>query len=119
MARNDPHVTAYIAKKAPFARPILKQLRSVVHEASPDLQETLKVGMPSFEYHGILCGMAAFKAHATFGFWRGGEIVGRGGKSVEAMGQFGRITSVDDLPPRRELIGYVKKAALLNEAGPK
>jgi hypothetical protein len=119
MARQDPRVTAYIAKKAPFARPILKHLRSLVHEGCPEAIETIKWGMPSFEYNGILCGMAAFKAHVTFGFWRGGEIVGKGGKSVEAMGQFGRITSLDDLPPRRELIGYVKKAAALNESGPK
>lgn len=116
MPRNDPRVTAYIAKQAPFARPILKYLRAVVHEGCPEVTETLKWGMPSFEYHGILCGMAAFKAHATFGFWKGKEIIGDAGSTVDAMGQFGRITSVKELPARARLIGWVKQAALLNEA---
>ena len=119
MAKNDPRVTAYIAKQAPFARPILKYLRAVVHEGCPDVTETIKWGMPSFEHHGILCGMAAFKAHATFGFWKGKEIVGDEGATVDAMGQLGRITSVKDLPTRAKLVGWVKKAAVLNETKPK
>jgi hypothetical protein len=35
----------------------------------------------------------------------------------EAMGQFGRLTSVKDLPPKRTLAGCMKKAKALNEAG--
>ena len=119
MPQRDPRVTAYIAKKAPFARPILQYLRQVVHEGCPDVTETIKWGMPSFEYHGILCGMAAFKAHATFGFWKGREIVGENGLTLDAMGQFGRITSVKELPSRSKLVAYVKKAAALNESKPK
>ena len=37
----------------------------------------------------------------------------------KAMGQFGRITRVADLPSDEVLIGYVKKAAALNDAGVK
>ena len=118
MPQRDPRVTAYIAKQAPFARPILTHLRKVVHEGCPGVTETIKWGMPSFEYHGILCGMAAFKAHATFGFWKGREIVGENGLSLDAMGQFGRITSVKELPARSRLVAYVKKAAALNESKP-
>lgn len=33
------------------------------------------------------------------------------------MGQFGRIESIKDLPPRRKFVGYVKKAMKLNEEG--
>jgi uncharacterized protein YdeI (YjbR/CyaY-like superfamily) len=90
----------------------------VVHGACPDVEETLKWGHPSFDYHGILCGMAAFKQHATFGFWKGKLIVDTSGRDLDAaMGQFGRLTSVDDLPAKRVLAGYVKKAMALNEAG--
>ncbi len=116
MGIRDPRIDAYISKAAPFARPILTELRALVHEACPDVVETLKWGMPSFTYHGILCGMAAFKEHATFGFWKGKLIVDpRSNKSYEAMGQFGRITKMSDLPSRRTLSGYVRQAMKLNE----
>ena len=118
MGTRDPRVTAYIANAAPFARPILTHLRAVVHEACPDAEETLKWSMPTFMHHGILCGFAAFKAHATFGFWKGALIVDASGQPAKAaMGNFGRLTAVSDLPGRRVLLGYVRQATRLNEAG--
>ena len=110
MPTTDPRVDAYIAKSAEFARPLLAQVREVVHAACPDVEETLKWGMPSFTWRGkILCGMAAFKQHMTLWFREGRAIVD-GDKSGEAMGQFGRITRKADLPGKRELAGYVKQA---------
>lgn len=118
MASKDPRVDAYIAKSPEFARPILKRLRRVVHAGCPDVFETIKWGSPAFEHKGILCGMAAFKQHCVFGFWKGALLVGKnGGRTEEAMGQFGRIMSPADLPSDRTLIGYVKKAVDLNERG--
>lgn len=117
---TDPRVDAYIARAAPFARPILMHLRALVHRACPDVGETLKWGMPFFVHRGNLCHMAAFKAHGAFGFWhaRMRELVGETrAKADEAMGVFGRITSVDDLPPDRALLGYLHEAVKLNEAG--
>ena len=76
MPKQDPRIDAYIAKSAEFAQPILKHLRKIVHTACPDVQETLKWGMPHFDYKGMLCGMAAFKQHCTFGFWKGELIFG-------------------------------------------
>jgi hypothetical protein len=118
MGRRDPRIDAYIAKAPEFARPILTRLRELVHEGCPEVEETLKWRMPSFQYHGILCGMAAFKAHATFGFWKGALFVDPDGRDPRAaMGEFGRLTSVRDLPAKRVLLGYVKQAMALNEAG--
>jgi len=117
---TDPRVDAYIAKSAGFARPILRHLRALVHAACPAAQETIKWGMPSFTHHGILCGMAAFKAHSTFGFWRRGmtAVIGRdGAKAKQAMGSLGRITSLADLPDDRSMLRYIRQAAKLNEAG--
>lgn len=116
---RDPRVDAYIAKAQPFARPILAHLRAAVHEACPDVEETIKWGMPSFTRHGILAGMAAFKAHVAFGFWKGKLVTGDDTRADEAMWGFGRITSLDDLPPKRKLLAMVKKAATLNEQGAK
>ena len=119
MGTRDPRVDAYIGRSAEFARPILSYLRAVAHAACPDVEETIKWGSPSFLYHGILCTFAAFKAHAVFGLWKGSLVVGRSSKSREAMGSFGRLTSLADLPPKRELIGYIKRAMELNEQGVK
>ena len=70
MARKDPRIDKYIAGSAEFAQPILSHLRKLIHTGCPEVEETLKWGMPSFLYKGILCGVAAFKAHCSFGFWK-------------------------------------------------
>jgi hypothetical protein len=87
-----------------------------VHEGCPEVVETIKWGMPHFEHKGMLCGMAAFKVHCTFGFWnRALKIPSKTG----AMGQMGCLAAVSDLPPDKILIGYVREAARLNEIGKK
>lgn len=118
MAKKDPRIDAYIAKSAAFAKPILKHLRKVVHAGCPDVEETLKWSMPHFDYKGVMCGMAAFKQHCAFGFWKE-SLIFDGDKATEktAMGSFGCIKSVADLPNEKTLIGHVKKATALNEAG--
>jgi len=119
MGSKDPRVDAYIAKAAPFAQPILAQLRAVVHAGCPSVVETIKWGMPFFEHKGVLCSMAAFKAHCAFGFWHSEMARGVAGRSGEAMGQFGRITRLSELPKDAELKALVKKAAALNASGVK
>lgn len=118
MGTRDPRVDAYIAKSGDFARPILTHLREVVHSACPDVVETMKWSSPFFDYHGAMCNMAAFKEHAAFGFWKGALVVGRpSGDGDGSAGQFGRITSVKDLPSKKELAAYIKTAMKLNEEG--
>lgn len=120
MGKRDPRVDAYIAKKAEFARPILEFLRELVHQAGPQLDETIKWGMPTFEYKGQVAGMAAFKSHCAFWFAKGPLVVrGSGPAGKQAMGEFGRITNRRDLPARKVLVGYVKRAIRLNEEGVK
>jgi len=105
MGAKDPRVDAYIAQSAEFAKPILKQIRRMVRAGCPKVEETLKWGFPHFMYKGILCGMAAFKNHCAFGFWKG------------SLGQYGRITAVSDLPDEEAFLRLVKKAAALNDQG--
>src|SRR3989442_10962091 len=121
MAKKDARVDAYIAKSADFAKPIMKQIRKLVHAACPDVEETLKWGFTTFMHKGMLCGMAAFKVHCTFGFWKHALIFAKNqsAKSAEdeAMGQFGRMTSISDLPQDEVLMGYIKEAVRLNDLG--
>jgi uncharacterized protein YdeI (YjbR/CyaY-like superfamily) len=119
MGTKDPRVDAYIEKAQPFAQPILKHLRKVVHAACPDVQETMKWSFPHFDYKGIFCAMAGFKQHCTFGFWKGAllrdNVKGMPTGGEKAMGQFGRIASISDLPGERTLVKIVQAAAKLND----
>lgn len=118
MGKRDPRVDAYIDKAAPFAKPILEHIRETVHAAVPNVEETMKWSFPHFDYKGMLCSMAAFKEHCAFGFWKHSLVVG-GERPSEAMGSVGRITSVKDLPSKKELTALLKKAAALNDEGVK
>jgi len=119
MGMKDPRVDAYIAKSAEFAKPILIHLRKVVHAGCPGVEEAMRWSFPAFLYKGILAGMAAFNQHCTFGFWKGSLLKDHGLTAVDdaAMGQFGRITSLADLPDEKTLVRYVKAAAALNDQG--
>ena len=121
MGKREARVNAYIAGAAAFARPILTQLREVVHEGCPDVVEEIKWGHPHFTYKGLFCGMAAFKQHCAFGFWKKPVLPARV-KALQkgaagGMGQFGRIASRTDLPARGSMLALVKEAAALNDAG--
>jgi hypothetical protein len=97
MPKTDKRIDAYIENAADFARPILTRVREVVHEACPDVEETLKWGHPAFMYHGIMCGMAAFKEYCAFHFWKGALII-EDASGEQMWAQLGRLTKVSDLP---------------------
>jgi uncharacterized protein YdeI (YjbR/CyaY-like superfamily) len=118
MPATDPRIDAYIEKSADFAQPVLTHLRKLIHKGCPDVVETVKWSMPSFEYKGILCGFAAFKQHCTFGFWKQSLMeTDAFSKNKTAMGSFGRITSLKDLPSDKVMIGLIHQAMELNEKG--
>ena len=104
---KDKRIDEYILKVQPFAQPILNHLRKLVHDACPDIIETIKWGMPFMEHKGPLCNMAAFKAHCTFGFWKAALMKNSGELAKNqnnAMGHLGRITSLKDLPRTKKLL---------------
>jgi uncharacterized protein YdeI (YjbR/CyaY-like superfamily) len=118
----DARIDAYIIRSADFARPILEHIRKLVHKAWPDVEETIKWGMPFFQNNGaLLCNMAAFKQHCTFGLWNASLLKDPEGilqiKDKNAMGQFDRITTKKDLPSDKIMIAYIREAAELNEKG--
>jgi uncharacterized protein YdeI (YjbR/CyaY-like superfamily) len=115
---REPKIDAYIAKAQPFARPILEKVRERVHAVVPDVEEAMKWSMPAYIVGGkILLITAAFKAHAALNFWRGQELRGDTANAV-AMGQFGKLTSVADLPPDGELDRLIKEAAKVAKNAP-
>ncbi|HUQ87904.1 MAG TPA: YdeI/OmpD-associated family protein [Vicinamibacterales bacterium] len=116
MPKTDPRIDAYIKKARPFAQPIMTHLRKIVHRAVPDVEETIKWSVPHFAYKGMFCGFAAFNEHVGFGFWKAAllkdHLPGIGGSMA---GQFGKITSLKDLPGDRELTRILKAAKKLND----
>ena len=117
-----PAVDTYIAKSADFARPILMRVRAAMHKACPQIEETIKWGAPHFEYKGVVACMAAFKQHASFGFWKqklmddsAGIFPAPGDSSMGGK----KIRSAAELPSNAVLIRYIKAAVALNEKGAK
>jgi len=119
MGSRDPRVDAYIAKSPEFARPILAHVREVVHAAVPEVVEEMKWSAPAFTHKGILCIIASFKQHCAINFWKGSLILGDEDRGTMSAGQFGRITTLADLPPDEELAGYLREARRLNDEGVK
>lgn len=122
MKNASPEIDAYISKAAPLARPILEKIRKQFHAACPEIVETLKWGNPTFEREGIVGGMAAFKAHVAWGFWKHALL--RDPKRYLAAegdetGPRARVTSVADLPPDAAIRDFVRQAVALNEKGVK
>jgi uncharacterized protein YdeI (YjbR/CyaY-like superfamily) len=121
MPNRSPEVDAFIAQAAPFAQPILIKLRDLFHRASPKIEERLKWGMPSFEYKGIVGGMAAFKKHATWGLWKTSLVKDPKGilKGPESSMGGGRYTDLSQLPADKDIIHLIKQVVALNEQGVK
>lgn len=123
MQNTDNRVDQYIAKSGDFAKPVLENLRTLVHKACPDVKETIKWSFPHFDYKGPLCFMASFKEHCAFGFWKS-TLLDDKHKALKptgegAMGHLGKITSVKDLPPTKVLLDLIKQAKKLNDEGKK
>ena len=123
-AAHDPRVDAYIAAAAPFARPLLAHIRGAMHAACPELAEDIKWNHPFFLLDGKpFANMAAFKAHCALGFWRGGKPVADAVAAVsadpreKAMGQFGRLETLADLPSAAALRRLIAGARDLAVAG--
>lgn len=112
MADRSPAFDAYIAKAAPFARPILEKIRETFHKADPQIEESMKWGAPFFEHNGIVGSMAAFKQHVSWGFWKASLMRDR-------MEFREKVTDVSELPPEKKFIALIREAVKLNEEGVK
>src|SRR5215217_3102350 len=122
MEKYDPRIDAYIDKAADFAKPVLMHVRQLMHATVPQVTETIKWGMPFFDYKGPVCNMASFKQHCAFGFWKAtalNDLHGLINSGEAAMGSFGRLTSLADLPSDEILIDFIEQAVKLNETGVK
>lgn len=123
MGAKDKRIDAYIAKSQDFAKPIMEHIRKLIHKNCPDVTETLKWGMPAFEYKGPFMGFAAFKKHFALFFWKGAIMkdsnVLMGNNTKGSMGNLGKVESIEDLPKDSVLARWIKEAKKLNDDGVK
>jgi len=119
---HDKRIDVYIEKARPFAEPILRHLRALIHQACPEVEETIKWGMPHFVYKGeILCSMAGFREHCAFVFWKASlmkdPLLMENAIGETAMGHLGKIMDMEDLPEDEKMLIYLREAMELNEKG--
>lgn len=122
MKNTLPEVDAYIAGCADFARPILKRLRKLFHQACPQMREEMKWRVPHFVHQGIVGCMAGFKRHVSWGFWNASLLPDPHGlfANPETRTGFGfKPRSLADLPPDDVILEYIRAAVELNEQGVK
>ncbi|MDP3675903.1 MAG: YdeI/OmpD-associated family protein [Novosphingobium sp.] len=101
---TDPRIDGYIAQAAPFAQPILKYLRALVARALPEAEETIKWSMPHWMLGGKnIAGMASFKTHCAF-------MIHGDGRQGDAMGHYGKLASLADLPSDADLVARLHDA---------
>jgi uncharacterized protein YdhG (YjbR/CyaY superfamily) len=66
MAAAPATVAEYLASVPPNARQALKQIRSAIKKAAPDIQQRISYRIPTFDLDGkYLLYMAAFKDHVS------------------------------------------------------
>jgi len=124
MDKHNSKVTEYIAKSEDFAKPILNHWRQLIFATCPEAVETIKWGIPHFEYKDDnMCVMASFKNHCSFTFLKA-ELMKdpklKDSKSLKPIQRFmGKITKTGDLPADKEFVSMLKEAMKLNEQGVK
>lgn len=117
---NNVEIDRYIEKASPFAQPILRRVRELVHSSRDDIEEALKWRSPTFLVDGkIICGMAAFKEHCVFAFWHQAvqaEIAKENAKVRAALLERGCLTDVAQLPSAKIVAKYVRRSVELYAA---
>lgn len=117
MAKQINHrsagIDAYIQRASPEFQLMMERLRDAVHRHCPEIEETLKWSMPSFIYRGkILCAMAAFKQHMSFGYWEHEAV--KGADAVrDGMGSYGKMRGPANMPKAAALKNDIRKAMTL------
>ena len=120
--RAKQEIGKYIAQAPEFARPICRKIRSLIHQADPEIVEDWKWG-PNFNKQGMICGFGAFKEHVSLGFFKGALLKDPKKMLVDCSGsnahnrtlKFRSVADVD----QKALVAFVKEAVKLNVTGVK
>jgi hypothetical protein len=72
---KEPRVDAYIDALPPWQQAICREVRDLVHEADPEVEETIKrTVQPYFVLQGNICALLAAKDHVNVFLYDGGIV---------------------------------------------
>ena len=115
--KQHPEIDLYINEKPDFSRPILTKLRSLIFQASGNIEETMKWRNPCYSQNGLVCAMAAFKQHVNFSFFSGKQITDThqlfepsDNQTLAAL----KFYTLGEMHADEVLIGYIQQAIKLN-----
>ena len=111
-------IDTYIQNAPEFSQEILLHFRKLVHQAIPNVEEQIKWKFPHFVYKKeVICSMAAFSKHCAFSFPKAALMKDKTliekAKTEEAMGHFGKVKTLQDLPSDSKIKGYIKESVSL------
>ncbi|MGJ4844481.1 DUF1801 domain-containing protein [Leifsonia sp. Le1] len=119
--RKDPRVDAYLDGLPAWQRDIFAQLRDIIHEADPAIEETIKRTVrPYFVLDGTVCAFLAAKDHVNLFVYDGGIVpdphglitAGHGNTTARTIG------FTEGQPIRREpLLAFLRAIVADNRAG--
>lgn len=121
MSARDPRVDAYLAPLPPWQRELLGELRDIIHEADPEIEETIKRSVqPYFVLHGTVCAFLAAKDHVNLFVYDGGIVpdptglitAGHGNATARTIG-FREGDPID----REALLVFLRRLIADNRAG--
>jgi len=69
------HVSTYIECLPVEKREIAEQLRELIHQYVPDVEERFSFGLPFYHYHGMFCYITEVKEGIELSFCRGKDLV--------------------------------------------
>lgn len=118
---TDPRVDAYIAPLPEWQRQICQEVRDIVHEADPEIEETIKrTVQPYFVLEGNVIALLAAKDHVTVFLYDGGlapdpDGLITGGHANET----GRMIAIHENEPinRPALLALFRAIIANNRAG--
>jgi len=121
VSERDPRVDAYIAGLAEWQQAICREVRDLIHEAEPDIVETIKRrDRPYFVLDGNVCALLAAKDHVNLFLYDGAIVpdpegiitAGHDNKTARTVA-FRRGEPIN----RPALIAMLRRIAANNRAG--
>lgn len=109
-------VNGWFAKQPQPQRAIAEALRALVHDAAPEAVGSLKWGMPFYTAGGMMCAIAAHKSHVNLILSGPPGAFADPHELLEGDGKTGRhlkLRTLDDLPPKDVVRGWLRTAATL------
>jgi hypothetical protein len=118
---KDPRVDDYLDPLPDWQRQIFAEVRDLVHEADPDVEETIKrTVQPYFVLDGNVCAFLAAKDHASIFLYDGAIVPDPEGIITAGHGnKTGRMIAIrrDEKINERALLAMFRQIIANNRAG--